>query len=337
MYKLSICIPTYNRSVFLNENLEYLTPQIKDREDVEVIVIDNASEDDTKFIVTKFMKSCPFLKYFRNQTNLGYAGNQVKCFEYSSGDYIAILCDDDAYIDGQVETILKVISNQEYAFVALNYYSFINDIKKPYKSNFAPEHDVVFTRAYDIMNYPSVGHFSGFIFNSKLAKETLTKILAKRSYEIYERNRGIINDIAVRSTLASELPAYFIGKRGLATRVPKTVDYDTLYHQCIDYYDYYYSLFIEGLITRNDLDYRGKLVLDRLPRAIVSNGPQLSSEELQRINNQLSQWFKGKKKFDVICLPLLYALKYKLIKQCYKIMTNLYRFTKVIRKKILYA
>jgi glycosyltransferase involved in cell wall biosynthesis len=314
----------------LKECLEHLIPQVKDKDNVEVIISDNASSDGTDQMVKGFKEIYPDLRYFRNTENLGYAGNQVKCIEYASGDYIALLCDDDVYTNGQVDRILKVVSEREYAFVALNYYSFLKKVNKPYKSNFAPEEDVIFERAYDVLNYPSVGHFSGLIFNSRLAKDTLQRILAKRSYQSFEKGRGIIFDVAVRSTLATSLPAYFIGHRGLVNRMPNKVDYDNLYHLCLDYYGYYKTLFDEGLIDKNDLDYRGRVVIDKLPRSIISNGSTLNDREIERITIQLCQWFKGNKKFDKICFPLLCSLKYRVIRKIYQIAANSYRLAKPI-------
>ena len=328
--KLSICIPTYNRSIFLKECLNSVLPQVKSKNVVEVIVIDNASPDDTQVIVKEFIALYDCLKYYRNEMNLGYAGNQVKCIEYTTGDYMALLCDDDVYLDGQVDRILRVISAREYAFVALNYYSFLKYKNKPYLSNFAPNKDIIFPRAYDILNYPSVGHYSGLVINARLAKETIGKILEKKPFKDFEYARGIITDVAIRSTLSSRLPAYFIGYRGLANRMPLAVDYDNLYHQCLDYYEYYKGLYQEGLINKHDLDYRARLVIDRLPRAIISNGPMLNTSELERITVQLSDWFKGNKAYDIRCLPLLHSLKYTLVKNTYKLARNTYRLAKSV-------
>ncbi len=44
---LTIAIPTYNRSRYLREFLEALLPQIESAGDVELLISDNASPDDT--------------------------------------------------------------------------------------------------------------------------------------------------------------------------------------------------------------------------------------------------------------------------------------------------
>jgi glycosyltransferase involved in cell wall biosynthesis len=286
--KISIVIPTYNRARYLDECLGSVVKQVVDNCCVEVVVCDNHSIDNTETVARQYSEKYAFVHYCRNENNLGYAGNQIKCIEKAQGDYIAILCDDDAYCDGLVKKLIDVIKNSEYAFVALNYYSFINNYNKKYMGNYAPEKDVVFNRAYDIMNHPSVGHFSGYVFKAALAKETTACLLKKNGVKYYEKHRGIINDVAVRVTLSTTLPSYYIGQRLLAARIPKKIDYDSLQHLCIDYYEYYKGIYDEGLITEQDLEYRKKLVLDRLPRAIMSNISRLSKQERIKVQKHWS-------------------------------------------------
>jgi glycosyltransferase involved in cell wall biosynthesis len=319
---------------FLKECLESVLCQLKNRKKVEVIVVDNASSDDTQSIVNRYIKFYDCLKYYRNEKNLGLAGNQIKCIEYATGDYVTLLGDDDIYLDGQVNRILNVVSKREYAIIALNYYNFLKNKNKPYKSNFAPTKDVTFQRAYDVLNYPSVGHSSGFVFNTALAKETLKQILAKRSHEYLEKIFGIVGDVSTRSTTASKLPGFFIGYRGLANRIPEAVNYNSLYNLCLYYYKLYLGFYNEGLINKDDLDYRAKLVIDTLPRAIISSGSCIDDDEIKNITLQLSDWFTGNNKFDNVCMPLLHSLQYKPVKQIYKMTGNLYRYLKPIWYRI---
>jgi hypothetical protein len=225
---------------------------------------------------------------------------------------------------------MKVIKEREYAFIALNYYGFIKNQFKPYLQNFAPEKDKIFKRAYDLWNYPSVGHFSGYVFNAKISKAILQEILPEKPISYYEKHRGIIGHVAALSMLSSDLPAYFIGYRGLACYMPMSTDYDSLQHLCIDYYEFYKGLFDEGLINHSDLAYRGRAVINWLPRAIISNGSTLNKGEVKRITDKLCKWFKGNKKFDKICFPLLCSLKYIIARKIYQIITNKYRSTKSI-------
>lgn len=63
MLKLSVIIPTRNRSTYLRGTLESITAQTLGQEDFEVIVIDNGSTDDTKEVTNSFKSSIKNLVY----------------------------------------------------------------------------------------------------------------------------------------------------------------------------------------------------------------------------------------------------------------------------------
>ena len=316
--KLSICIPTYQRANWLKECLESLAPQITSDE-ADVVVIDNCSRDNTGQVVNEFVRKNQRIRYYRNERNLGYAGGQAKCFEYSRGDYTAILCDDDVYLEGEVAAILKVLNRpQEYAFIALNYYNFVENYQKPHQADFAPENDLVFERAYDLLNYPSVGHFSGLIFNTSLARQKLPALITEANLPAAEKHRGIISELAARVTAGSALPAYFIGTRKLAARIPFCLDYDTLKHLCIDEYEFYLALFKEGIITAADLDYRINLVMKLLPKAIIKDWSRLDTAGRKEVTEKLISYFNHNESFIRHCLPLLNWGKNPVIRSLYR-------------------
>lgn len=107
---LSIVIPTYRRNDCVVENIKRLLPQL-DRNDVELIVLDNCSPVpvaqslETAFGPEIFKK----LKVVRNAGNLGLTGNSLRIFEMGQGEYIWPLCDDDAVLPNAVEEIITAI------------------------------------------------------------------------------------------------------------------------------------------------------------------------------------------------------------------------------------
>ena len=66
MPKISILIPTYNRAAFLRNALDSIVAQ--NARDIECVISDNASSDDTAEIVKSFQKNHAYIKYFRNDT-----------------------------------------------------------------------------------------------------------------------------------------------------------------------------------------------------------------------------------------------------------------------------
>ena len=332
--KLSICIPTFNRAHYLSECLETLIPQVRDRSDVEVVVIDNCSPDNTEAVVREFMDSQSPIKYFKNSVNLGYTGNQIKCFEYADGEYIAILCDDDAYLDAEVDEILRVINKRKYAFIALNYYNFFNDIHRPYKIDFAPEKDVCFEKASDILNYSSVGHYSALVFNAEVARTNLKELMANGKHLTSEKSRGILTELYIRVLAKTDLHAYFIGKRGLAARIPEETDWNFLKHLCVDFYDLYYGFYQDGFITSDDLNFRIKLILDMLPKAIVKDLHKYEDKEVKNMTEKLTANLKKYRKFRLISLPLLYLGKFKIVRYFYRLLSSLVNLKRTIIRKI---
>ena len=89
---LSLCIPTYNRGYLLKFVLEsYLNdPEFDD--DVEIVISDNCSTDDTKEICQKFSRQNANIRYFRNTENIKDANFYV-VLNYGNGEYLKLLND----------------------------------------------------------------------------------------------------------------------------------------------------------------------------------------------------------------------------------------------------
>lgn len=88
---LSICIPVYNGAAFIGTVLDALLPQVRSAGgQVEVILADDGSSDDTTAVVTERPDFADF-RYFRNDPNLGMSPNIVRCLtEHARGTYVWI-------------------------------------------------------------------------------------------------------------------------------------------------------------------------------------------------------------------------------------------------------
>lgn len=117
--KLSICIPTYNRSGFLDTLLTSLVAQIAacgQAADIEVLVSDNCSPDDTPAIAAKFEGA---IRYWRNAENIGPDANFLKLFGEASGRYIWLPGDDDTVRDDTLSYLLRMIDAHDVDFLYL--------------------------------------------------------------------------------------------------------------------------------------------------------------------------------------------------------------------------
>lgn len=100
----SIIIPTYNRAKFIAKAIESVIKQTY--ENWELIVIDDASTDNTKDLVSSFNDNR--IRYERNSINLERSASRNKGIELSWGEYICFLDSDDHY----KENCLEVFENK---------------------------------------------------------------------------------------------------------------------------------------------------------------------------------------------------------------------------------
>lgn len=132
---LSLCIPTYNRAPFLDTLLGRIarqTGELVNSENLELIVSDNCSDDNTPEVVRKHIQNGLPINYLRNDSNLGMDGNFVQCFRKSKGKYIWLLGDDDFLKEGALNKILQSLNGGDYGLVHLDVVSKKAEAPKEY-------------------------------------------------------------------------------------------------------------------------------------------------------------------------------------------------------------
>lgn len=88
---VSILIPTYNRAWHIRETIHSALTQ--NYANLEVIVVDDASTDDTAQVVRAI--SDARLTYARQAQNVGMVANWGACLERAAGKFVVFLSDDD--------------------------------------------------------------------------------------------------------------------------------------------------------------------------------------------------------------------------------------------------
>lgn len=100
---LSICIPTYNRSGYLEQCLESIVHQER-FDEIEVIISDNCSTDDTEAVCKKY-KSFQNIKYYKNAINV-LDKNFSLSLERASGTLRKLTNDTVIYKSGAISYML---------------------------------------------------------------------------------------------------------------------------------------------------------------------------------------------------------------------------------------
>ncbi len=115
MPKLSVIVPTFNRQVLLEKAIKSI--QNQDFKDLEIIVSDDNSSDDTKSVVQNLQKDDDRIKYFLNQNyKQGPNGNKNNGLDQASGEFVTFLDDDDELLSGALTTLMQKAS-EGYAHV----------------------------------------------------------------------------------------------------------------------------------------------------------------------------------------------------------------------------
>ena len=119
---LSICIPTYNRSEYLEETILSIVKQKRFQEtnDVEIIISDNCSIDNTKIVSETYVKIYgEKFRYYRNSENIKDANFQ-KVLSYGKGLFLKLnndtLIHNPNSLDKIIAIILQHIANKEIIF-----------------------------------------------------------------------------------------------------------------------------------------------------------------------------------------------------------------------------
>ena len=111
--KYSIIIPVFNKASFTRHCLNTLQPTLAGAGDGEVIVVDNASSDETP----ELLKLYPWVKVIRNETNLGFAGANNQGARAARGEFLVLLNNDTQGFPGWLAAMLRVAEEPHVGIV----------------------------------------------------------------------------------------------------------------------------------------------------------------------------------------------------------------------------
>lgn len=108
---VSICIPNRNMARYIGETLESVLAQTW--QPLEVVVLDNASDDDSWDIIQEFASKDPRVHTHRNDDLLPMVRNHNRCMALSNGHYINLLSADDLLEPTFVERCMELFQREK--------------------------------------------------------------------------------------------------------------------------------------------------------------------------------------------------------------------------------
>ncbi len=115
--KLSLCIATLNRAQFIGAALESIISQATD--EVELVVVDGASADNTTQVVQQYQQKFPRLRYVRLETKGGVDRDYDRAVALAQGEYCWLMTDDDLLKPGAIQAVL-IAMQTDYNVIVIN-------------------------------------------------------------------------------------------------------------------------------------------------------------------------------------------------------------------------
>lgn len=104
---ITLCVLTYNRSKDIENIIKTYLWQSYQKS--ELVIIDDASPDNTASRVKKWLAKDKRIRYIQNKKNIGLSRNFAQAFRYCKGKYIVFLGDDDIFVStSALEEYLKI-------------------------------------------------------------------------------------------------------------------------------------------------------------------------------------------------------------------------------------
>jgi glycosyltransferase involved in cell wall biosynthesis len=120
--KLTVGIPTFNRSGWLRQTIESVLAQ--SFTGFRLIVSDNASEDDTPDVVRSYGDER--IDYVRSESNVGVAGNLNRLVQLADTEFLVIVPDDDVLYPGHLVAAVELLERFETVGVTHSAFDWID-------------------------------------------------------------------------------------------------------------------------------------------------------------------------------------------------------------------
>lgn len=123
---VSVLIGTYNRADLINRCIDSILNQ--SYKSIEIIIVDDASTDNTISVLEKYVNKYPNkIKFISNETNKGISYNSNLAYSQSKGQYLALVGDDDEWHDQEkISMQIKAFKENKKLGIVSTYW---NDVK----------------------------------------------------------------------------------------------------------------------------------------------------------------------------------------------------------------
>ncbi|HHP5704791.1 TPA: glycosyltransferase family 2 protein, partial [Campylobacter jejuni] len=172
MPQLSIIIPLFNSCNFISRALQSCINQTL--KDIEILIIDDKSKDNSLNMVLEFAKKDPRIKIFQNEENLGTFASRNFGVLHSSSDFIMFLDSDDFLTLDACEIAFKEMKK---GFDLLCFDAFVHRVKT--KQFYRFKQDEVFNQKEFLEFLSKQRHFCWSVWAKCFRRDIILKSFEK--------------------------------------------------------------------------------------------------------------------------------------------------------------
>jgi glycosyltransferase involved in cell wall biosynthesis len=154
--KISFNIPTYNKEIYLAECMNSLIDQTY--KDIEVIVVDDCSTDSTKELMEYYTKKYDFIKYYRNDKNMGVGYTRNRARDLSCGQVICVQDADDMSTEFRAEEVNKYFTENKKVDILYGACAMLNGIGQHVGTIEAKNFSINAIKNENFIQHPSVAY-----------------------------------------------------------------------------------------------------------------------------------------------------------------------------------
>lgn len=181
---LSVVIPVWNQELLVQRALD----SIPKRQDVEIVINNDCSTDNTKetieFFIRDYKEYFYDIKYLENEQNMGVGYTINKCYDNAEGKYVMALGSDDFLYTEEVNKLINELDGTDIVYFNLRANDTkIWDVNEKSKKGLVGSVKCIRREFLGDTRCPDTRKGEDFVFTNKLYKknpsEKFTHIVAK--------------------------------------------------------------------------------------------------------------------------------------------------------------
>ena len=123
MPKISVIVPVYNTEKYIEKCLDSIISQ--DMKDIEVIVVNDGSTDNSEEIIKKYVEQYPDKVKLYTQVNGGLSSARNYGISKATGKYLCFVDSDDELLENSIQSRIATLSNAE--LIITDFYDYYED------------------------------------------------------------------------------------------------------------------------------------------------------------------------------------------------------------------